>query len=246
MDEHPTPILETRALSVVYGGLVAVDRISLAVRPGEIYGLLGPNGAGKTTLLNTIAGAGRATSGEILFRGRSIGGWRPDRRARAGIARTFQITRPFEDLSVEENVMVGALTRFGRLDEMRSAVRDIVDRVGLSHKRGASAGDLSTGQRKRLELARALATSPSVLLMDEVTGGVDQPSIPGLIDLVAALRESGVTVILIEHNMRVIVELCDRVMFLDNGCRVGEGTPQEVMSLPAVVELYLGKGGGHA
>lgn len=238
--------LETRNLSVHFGGLSALDSVDLAVVRGEIFGLLGPNGAGKTTMLNLIGGAERPSSGTVLFNGCDISAWRPDRRARAGIARTFQITRPFEDLTVEENVMVGFQPRVARIAAMREASRDIVDLVGLSHKRRDPAKSLSTGQRKRLELARALATGPSLLLMDEVTGGVDQASIPGLTQLVARLKETGITIVLIEHNMKVMTELCDRMMFLNRGRTVAVGAPADVMRRPEVVDLYLGQAAVHA
>jgi branched-chain amino acid transport system ATP-binding protein len=246
VSDRPDAILETRSLSVHYGGVAAVDAVSLAVRPGEIFGLLGPNGAGKTTLLAAIAGAVRSTAGEVRFRGEPVTALRPDQLARRGMARTFQITRPFEDLTVEENVMVGAQPRCTSLGEMRAQVAELVDWVGLGHKRHDLAKGLSTGQRKRLELARALATRPVLLLMDEVSGGLDQPSVPALIELVARVRASGVTVVLIEHNMRIISELCDRVMFLDRGRQLAEGAPRAVMAMPAVVDLYLGSGGAHA
>jgi branched-chain amino acid transport system ATP-binding protein len=239
-------ILRTNGLSVRFGGVSALDDVNLSVKRGQIFGLLGPNGAGKTTLLSVIAGAERGASGQVIFAGRDITLSRPDERSRVGIARTFQITRPFEDLTVEENVMVGAQQRIWRIADMRADVSDIIDWVGLTEKRRSLAKTLSTGQRKRLELARALATKPSLLLMDEVTGGIDQPSIPAMIELVGRLRERGITVVIIEHNMRVITELCDRIMFLNRGKVMSEGAVCDVMALPEIVDLYLGDEAQHA
>ena len=233
-------ILAVEGLGIRFGGLVAVNDVSFQVRRGEVFGLLGPNGAGKTTLFHLIAGALRPTTGRIRFEGRDITGLRPDQRSRLGIARTFQITQPFAELTVEENVMAAGLVRHRSLAEMRHAAGPFVDMVGLGHKRHALAKELSTGQRKRLELARAMATGPRLLLLDEVTGGVDQASIPGLIDLVAKLRETGVTLVLVEHNMRVIMRLSDRMMFLNRGEKLAEGAPDAIASHPDVVNLYLG------
>ena len=239
-------ILKTKDLSINFGGLVALDTINLDVSVGEIYGLLGPNGAGKPTLFNLIAGRYLPSNGRVYLNGTDITKHPPHQRVRRGIARTFQIPQPFHELTVEENVMVGAITRFSTLPEMREAVAHLVDQVGLSHKRNELAKRLSTGQRKRLELARALATEPRLLLLDEVTGGVDQPSIPGLIDLIAGLREKNFTILLIEHNTTVMMELSDRMMFLNRGKKLIEGLPNDVANHPEVINLYLGKGGEHA
>lgn len=234
------PFFVASNLSVHFGGIVAVDDVSFSVEQGEIFGILGPNGAGKTTTFNLIAGAVTLGSGEISLDGVAVSRLRPDQRARSGIARTFQITQPFEHLSVEENVMVGSLFRGGSIASMRDEARGLLEAVGLGSKVKAEAKQLSTGQRKRLELARALATRPRLLLLDEVTGGVDQPSIPGLIELVAKLRDRGITIIIIEHNMRVITGLADRLMFLNRGAKLTEGKPAEVMRHPDVLKLYLG------
>ncbi|MGO4560010.1 ABC transporter ATP-binding protein [Mesorhizobium sp. 2RAF21] len=227
-------------LSVRFGGIAAVNEVSFSVGQGQIFGILGPNGAGKTTTFNLIAGAIPLDSGKINLDGIAVNGLRPDQRARTGIARTFQITQPFDHLSVEENVMVGCLLRGGPIASMRDEARTLLEAVGLGSKMRDEARRLSTGQRKRLELARALATRPRLLLLDEVTGGVDQPSIPGLIDLVAKLRDRGITIIIIEHNMRVMTGLADRLMFLNRGTKLTEGPPAEVMRHPEVLNLYLG------
>jgi branched-chain amino acid transport system ATP-binding protein len=223
-----------------FGGLVALENVSLSVREGEIVGLIGPNGAGKTTLFNIIAGATRPTTGEVLLDGHNITGLKPHQRSRRGLARTFQITQPFVDMTVEENVMVGALRFGGSFAQRRARVQPILEVIGLQDKRDVLARGLSTGQRKRLELGRALATEPTLLLMDEVTGGVDQPSIPGLLALVQSLKALGKTVVVIEHNMRVIRGLADRLLFLNRGRLIVEGRPEEVITNPDVIELYLG------
>ena len=233
-------ILRVEGLGIRFGGLVALNDVSFAVRRGEVFGLLGPNGAGKTTLFHLIAGALRPTAGRIRFEGEDVTGLRPDQRSRRGIGRTFQITQPFAELTVEENVMAAALVRSRNLGEMRAVAGPYVDMVGLGAKRHALAKELSTGQRKRLELARAMATRPRLLLLDEVTGGVDQATIPGLIELVERLKETGVTLVLVEHNMRVMMRLADRMMFLDRGEKLAEGTPEEIAAHPEVVNLYLG------
>lgn len=239
------PILQVDAITMRFGGIVAIDNLSLDVRQGQILALMGPNGAGKTTTFHVIAGVHAPTSGRILFQGQDITGMRPDGRCRAGLARTFQITQPFEQLSVTENIMVGARPFHASMADLRKASEVYAHQVGLGDKLDTPARGLSTGQRKRLELARAMATRPQLLLMDEVTGGVDMKSIPGLIDLVKDLRKTGLTIVLIEHNMKVINELADEAVFMNRGARMVSGTPHQVATDPAVVELYLGEADAH-
>ncbi|OJY36812.1 MAG: hypothetical protein BGP06_14115 [Rhizobiales bacterium 65-9] len=233
-------LLDVRGVTCRFGGLVALDNVSLKVVQGEIVGLIGPNGAGKTTLFNVIAGAVRPSAGEIILDGGDIAGLPPHQRSRRGLARTFQITQPFINMTVEENIMVGALRFGGSLAAMRRRVEPILEAVGLKDRRSILAKGLSTGQRKRLELGRALATEPRLLLMDEVTGGVDQPSIPGLLELVLSLRAAGRTIVLIEHNMRVMRGLADRLIFLNRGSLLAEGPPDAVVTDPRVIDIYLG------
>ena len=233
-------ILKLENSKKAFGGILAVNDVSLEVKSGEVFGLLGPNGSGKTTIFNCIAGHYLPNSGRITYKGTEITRLRPDQRSRMGVGRTFQITQPFEELTVEENVMAGSITHFNHLEDMRENAGSYIDIVGLSHKRTSPAKELSTGQRKRLELARALATQPKMLLLDEVTGGVDHASVPGLIALVEELRESGMTMMLIEHNMRVMTRLVDRMMFLNRGNKVAEGTADEIAAHPDVINLYLG------
>lgn len=235
-------LLDVRGLTKHYGGVSASDDVAFSVADGEIFGVIGPNGAGKTTLFNLITGFEKPDHGTIVFGGRDITALRPDQRNRAGIARTFQILKPFPRMTVEENVMVGALPRAPGVAEARERAGQYIELVGLAEKRHALGRELSTGQRKRLEMARAMATQPTLLLLDEVTGGVDQPSIPGLIDLVGRLRNEGVSIMVIEHNMRVLMELADRVMFLNLGRKLAEGLPTEVVRHPEVTRLFLGSG----
>lgn len=234
------PLLRVDRLCKSYGGVAANDEVSFTTQPGEIHGVIGPNGAGKTTLFNLISGFEKPDSGAVHFNGRDVTGIRPDRLNRLGIARTFQILKPFPRLTVEDNVIAGALPRSASVAEAREYARECIELVGLSHKREAQGRELSTGQRKRLEMARAMATQPKLLMLDEVTGGVDQPSIAGLVELVGRLRDEGVTLLVIEHNMRVIVELAGRVVFMHMGRPIAQGPPREVARHPDVVRLYLG------
>ncbi|OKO87822.1 hypothetical protein AC629_11735 [Bradyrhizobium sp. NAS80.1] len=234
-------LLRVDDITMAFGGIVAVANLSLTVETGEILALVGPNGAGKTTTFHVIAGVHKPTAGRIIFDDQDITFYRPDGRCRAGVARTFQITQPFQELTVEENVMVGSLAYHRSIADARKDARRYVGMVGLSDRANVLAKGLSTGQRKRLEMARAMATRPKLLLLDEVTGGVDQKSIPGLIELVKQLRREGLTLVIIEHNMRVINELADRAIFMNRGKKMAEGTPEDVMQRPEVVELYLGE-----
>ncbi len=233
-------MLEVEALSKAFGGVVANDNISLSVEEGEILGLIGPNGAGKSTLFDLLTGFQSADSGAARFDGRSILGLRPDQINRHGIGRTFQKLKPFGQMTVEENVMVGGLQHTANLRAAREQALAAIYFVGLLDKRNADAKTLSTGQRKRLELARAMATRPRLLLLDEVTGGVDQRSIPGLITLIERLRGTGVTLVVIEHNMQVLMSLADRVVALHLGAKIAQGTPAEIQANSRVIESYLG------
>jgi branched-chain amino acid transport system ATP-binding protein len=234
--------LAVSGLTKSYGGVAANQAISFSVKPGEIFGVIGPNGAGKTTLFNLLSGFERPDSGSTRFEGKNVTGLRPDVLNRLGIARTFQIMKPFLRMTVEENVMIGALPRSGGLAEARERAQHCIALVGLETKAGNYANELSTGQRKRLEMARAMATQPKLLMLDEITGGVDLPNVRGLVELVGKLRKEGITLLIIEHNIRVIMQLADRVMFLHLGKKMAEGSPREVASDPEVRRLYLGVG----
>ena len=224
-----------------FGGVVANRDISFEVAPGELVGVIGPNGAGKSTLFEIITGFYRPDAGEVRLEGTRLTGLSPDRVCRLGVARTFQKLRPFPGMTVLENVMVGALTRTRDVRHAREHAREILERVGLGDKAHAHGRTLSTGQRKRLELARALATRPRLLLLDEVTGGVDQGSIPGLVRLVRELHQGGLTVLVIEHNMRVITAVAQRIVALYLGEVIADGPPDVVARERRVVEAYLGQ-----
>jgi branched-chain amino acid transport system ATP-binding protein len=235
-----SPLLEVKGLTKRFGGLTASADVAFEVNKGEIVGIIGPNGAGKSTLFDLITGFQPPDAGCVLLDGHDITGLRPDRISRLGVARTFQKLKPFPDLTVTENVIVGGLARTSDMKAARARALESLAFVDLLEKRNHFARELSTGQRKRLELARVLATSPRLVLMDEVTGGVDQRSIAALIALVVELKQRGLTIVMIEHNMQVIMGLADRILALHAGRPIAFGAPDEVRRDPAVVDAYLG------
>jgi len=239
------PLLSVRGATKRYGGVAAVQDISFEVFPGEIVGLIGPNGAGKTTLINLITGTARPTGGTITFRGSAIGGLKPHVIGRMGIARTFQVVRPFVNLSVLENVAVGAMYGAGgarrTTAQAMDRAREVLELVRLDSRRDEPADSLPIALRKRLELARALAMEPELLLLDEVMAGLRGAEIEEAMDLIRTVNARGITVLVIEHVMRVIMGVCQRVIVLDYGKQIAEGTPQEVTANPAVIQAYLGQ-----
>jgi len=233
-------ILEIKNLSKFFGGIKANNNINFDVSKGEILGVIGPNGAGKSTLFDLITGYTKPDSGEILYKNKNIFGQRPDTISNMGIGRTFQKLKPFSDQTLLENVMIGAFAKENNIKKARDNALEIIDFVDLIEKRYHYAKELSTGQRKRLELARAMATKPDLLLMDEVTGGVDQKTIPGLIDLLKKLRKLGTTIITIEHSIKIIMELSDNILALDQGQNIAYGKPLEIQNNKKVIDAYLG------
>jgi branched-chain amino acid transport system ATP-binding protein len=235
-----TALLSVEVVTKRFRGLVAVDEASFAVEAGEIFAVIGPNGAGKTTLFNMIAGVFAPDDGRILFGGERIDGRRPDEIARRGIGRTFQIVRPFPALTVEENVIVGALLRADGVDAARQHAHELLRRLDLYDRRARPAASLTLPDRKRLEVARALATRPRLLLLDEVMAGLRPTETDRMVAILRELVGGGLTILLIEHVMRAVMALATRVLVLHHGAAIAQGTPDAVVREPAVVASYLG------
>ena len=236
-----TALLTVEAVSKRFRGLLAVDRVSFTVPQGAIFAIIGANGAGKTTLFNIIAGALAPNGGTITFAGKPVDGLPPDAVCRRGIARTFQIVRPFPALSVEDNVVIGALLHRREVGAARERAQDLLRQLDLFDKRHRLASTLTLPDRKRLEVARALATGPQLLLLDEVMAGLRPTETDRMVAILRALnRETGLTILLIEHVMRAVMALASRVLVLDHGVAIAEGAPEAIVRDPAVVQSYLG------
>jgi len=244
-------LLEIDAVTKHFGGLKALENVSFLMEEGEILGLIGPNGAGKTTLFNLITGTFPLTSGAIRFRGKSLSGMGPSKIAALGIGRTFQIVRPFAGLTVLENVLVAlgvshyvgvwkSISRY-RTEANVNAAREILGRVGILDYAEQKAENLPLGLKKRLEIARALALRPRLILLDEPAGGLRKEEMDQLIDLVRQINKEGTSVLVIEHNMPVVMQLCKRIVVLDHGTKIAEGPPEAIRNNPQVIEAYLGR-----
>jgi branched-chain amino acid transport system ATP-binding protein len=235
-----TALLEAEQLTRNFGGLVALDHVSLTVERGRIHGIIGPNGAGKTTLFNIVAGALPPSSGRLRLEGEEITDMPPERRCARGVGRTFQVPRPFTGLSVLDNVAVGALSASRNVSEARDRALTSIAFLELRAHTHKLAGALTIGLRKRLEVARALATGPRLLLLDEVMGGLHGGEIDRMITTIRRISETGVTVVMIEHVMPAIMSLAEIVTVLDQGKVLASGTPEQITANPAVIAAYLG------
>ena len=233
-------LLEARDVTKAFGSFKAVDDASVTLERGDILGLIGPNGAGKSTFFNCLTGDLKTTSGRVLFEGGDITDFAPEQRAGLGLARTFQVPQTFEGMTVLENVMIGAFLRTAHRKEAETRARAVLERVGMSRLADAPARSLGTPGRKRLEIARALATEPKVLLLDEAMAGLTQQEVKLAIDLVRDIHRSGITLVIVEHIMEVIMALASRVMVFHQGKEIARGNPREVTSNPAVIAAYLG------
>lgn len=234
-------LLEVHGLTKRYGGLLANDGVSLAIKPGEIVGLIGPNGAGKTTFFNCISGTERPTAGRIIFDGQEITGLPPEAVCRRGLARTFQIVRTFRDMTVLDNVIAGALLRAPNVRAARTAALEVLEFCGLSHRRDALGASLTIADRKRLEIARALATRPKLLLLDEAMAGLNPRERREAVELIRRLHASGLTILLVEHVMEVLMPISQRVVVLSNGRKLIEDVPERVAHNEEVIRVYLGE-----
>ncbi|MFV0281518.1 MAG: ABC transporter ATP-binding protein [Rhodoblastus sp.] len=239
-------LLEIAGVVKRFRGLTAVDNVSLSVGEGEIFAVIGPNGAGKTTLFNLVAGVFAPDEGEISYAGARIDGATPEKICAAGIARTFQIVKPFPDLSVRDNVAIGAMLRAPDMESARARADDILRKLDLFARRSQKAGSLTLPDRKRLEVARALATGPRIILLDEVMAGLRPTETDRMVAVLREInKQDGLTIVMIEHVMRAVMSLADRVHVLHHGASIAEGAPQEVTRDAKVIESYLGMKAAH-
>ena len=234
-------LLQVKKVSRFFGGLAAVKDVSFDINKGEIVGLIGPNGAGKTTLFNVVNGFYPPSRGEVLFQGKRISGLKPHQICRRGMARTFQVVKPLQRMSVLDNVIASAYLRAPDRKQAQEAALDILQFTGLADDRNVISKGLPLGKRKRLEIARALATQPELLLLDESFAGLNPSELDESIGIIGRIKDRGITIMIIEHHMKVIMSISDRIVVLSYGEKLAEGTPQEIGKNPQVIEAYLGE-----
>jgi len=234
-------LLEVRNVSKLFGGLAASSDVSFTIEKGEILGLIGPNGAGKTTLFNIVDGFYPPTKGQVLFKGQVISGLKPHQICKLGIARTFQVVKPLQRMSVLDNVIASAFLRAKNKAEAVKIAMETIQFTGLDEDRNVISRGLPLGKRKKLEIARALATQPELLLLDESFAGLNHSELNDSIEIIKNIKARGITIMIIEHHMKVIMSISDRIVVINYGQRIAEGTPQEIRNNPLVVEAYLGE-----
>lgn len=234
-------MMKINNLTKHFGGLKAVSDVSFQVEKGEILGLIGPNGAGKTTCFNMIAGALEPTNGSIYYKDKNIGGLKPNQICHLGVARTFQIVKPLKKMTVAENILVATLNKAKNMKEASVKVQEVIQLLDIVDIQDIPASELSIGNLKRLEVARAVATSPELLLLDEPLGGLTTKEVNQAVDIIKKVNRTGVTIIIIEHIMKALMSMADRIVVLQNGMKIAEGIPQEISSDPSVIKAYLGE-----